>query len=140
MAQTTAVKPTKIRILIADDQPSIRKIVRLILAEDPRFDVCGEAVDGLEAIRAAEKLKPDVAILNISMPILNGLSAARELKRKLPELAIVILSADIDKQFIAEAQKVGARAYVCKTRADDALIRAVDGVMSTHGKFILFAD
>jgi DNA-binding NarL/FixJ family response regulator len=140
MAQTAAVKSIpKIRILIADDQPPIRKIVRLILEGDSRFEVCGEAVDGVEAIHEAGKLMPDVAILNITMPRLNGLAAARELKRKFPELAIVILSSHADKQFIAEAKKVGAGAYVAKTKADEQLIRAIDGAIVTRGEFVLFA-
>jgi DNA-binding NarL/FixJ family response regulator len=89
----------------------------LILQEDSRFEVCGEAVDGVQAICEAEKLKPDAIILNISMPRLSGLAAAREIKAILPESAIVILSSDADKQFIAEAKKVGARAYVSKNQS-----------------------
>jgi DNA-binding NarL/FixJ family response regulator len=140
MAQTAAVKSIpKIRILIADDQPPIRKIVRLILEADSRFEVCGEAIDGVQAIYEAGKLIPDVVIMNITMPRLDGFAAARELKRQLPDLAIVILSTHADKQFIAEAKKVGARAYVAKNKADESLIRAVDGAMITHGDFVLVA-
>ncbi len=101
-------------------------MVRTILEEHPQFEVCGEAVDGAKAIQEAQKLKPDVVVLNISMPVLNGLEAAREIKAKLPESAIVILSSAADQHLIEEAKKIGARAYVAKTRASDALIKAIE--------------
>jgi DNA-binding NarL/FixJ family response regulator len=74
----------RIRSLIADDQPIIRKQVRSILEEHPSFEVCGEVQDGARSIEQAQRLKPDVVILNISMPVLNGLEAVRQIKVKLP--------------------------------------------------------
>lgn len=85
-----------LRILIADDHPIIRKHVRRILEEQPTFSVCGEAYDGVEAIEEAQRLKPDVVVLNVSTPILNGLDAGRKIKSELPETAIVILSSNAD--------------------------------------------
>ena len=120
----------KLRILIADDHAVIRKQVRLILEESRRFEVCAEAEDGAEAVEEARRLKPDVVILNVSMPVLNGLEAAREIKAKLPESSIVILSANADKQFIEEARKIGAGAYVAKTKAREALVKAVEAAVS----------
>jgi len=105
----------RVRILIADDYPAIRESVRSTLEEHPRFEVCGEAEDGAEAIEEAQRLKPDVVVLNVSMPVLNGFEAAREIKASLPETAIVILSANADERFVEEARRIGARAYLAKT-------------------------
>jgi DNA-binding NarL/FixJ family response regulator len=98
-----------LRILVADDHPIIRKSVRQLLDSHPGFEVCGEARDGAEAIDEAQRLKPDVVVLNITMPVLNGIAAAREITAKLPESAIVILSSHADKYFIEQARKSGAR-------------------------------
>jgi two-component system response regulator NreC len=125
-----------LRILIADDHPIIRKHVRRILEEQPSFSVCGEAYDGVEAIEEAQRLKPDVVVLNVSMPILNGLDAGRKIKTVLPETAIVILSSNADRHFIEEAKKIGARAYVAKSKAAEALVTAIEGAI-TDGEFIV---
>lgn len=114
-----------LRILIAEDNSMIRKRVRTVLEGDPRFDVCAEVADGADAIEQAICLKPDVVVLNITMPVLSGLDAAREIRVKVPECAIVILSSHADQQFIEEAKRVGARAYVAKTKIGDALIEAI---------------
>jgi DNA-binding NarL/FixJ family response regulator len=124
-----------LRILIAEDHPMIRKRVRTVLEGHPRFDVCAEVADGAEAIEQAIRLKPDVVVLNITMPVLSGLEAAREIRVKVPECAIVMLSSHADEQFIEEAKRAGARAYVTKTKIGDALIEAIaDSVES--GDFI----
>jgi DNA-binding NarL/FixJ family response regulator len=125
-----------LRILIADDQPIIRKHVRRILEEQPYFNVCGEAYDGVEAIAEAQRLKPDVVVLNVSMPILNGMDAARKIRTELPETAIVILSSNADKHFVEEAKKVGARAYVAKTKAAEGLVIAIERAIN-DGEFVL---
>jgi DNA-binding NarL/FixJ family response regulator len=78
----------KVRILIADDHPVIRRVVRSTLQRQPHFEVCGEVENGLEAVEEAKKLKPDVVVLNVSMPVLNGFEAAREIKKTVPESAI----------------------------------------------------
>src|SRR5271156_4766174 len=101
----------KVRILIADDHPVIRRAVRSTLQRQPHFEVCGEVENGLEAIEEAKKLKPDVVVLNVSMPVVNGFEAAREIKTILPESAIVILSQNADRHFIEEAKKLGVRAF-----------------------------
>ena len=89
-----------------------------------------------KAVEEARRLKPDVVILNVSMPVLNGLEAAREIKAKVPGSSIVILSANADKQFIAEAKKSGAGAYVAKTKAREALVKAVEAAV-TGDDFVL---
>ena len=119
----------RVRILIADDHPAIRKRVRSTLEQYPRFEVCGEAQDGSKAIEEAQKLIPDVVILNVSMPVLNGFEAAREIKTSLPDTAIVILSSHTDQRFIEEARKIGARAYVAKTKLGASLINAIEAAV-----------
>jgi DNA-binding NarL/FixJ family response regulator len=119
----------RVRILIADDHPIIRRVVRSTLQQHPHFEICGEAVNGAEAIEEAKKLKPDVVVLNVSMPVMNGFEAAREIKTILPESAIVILSQNADRHFIAEAKALGVQAYVAKTKAGEALVKAVEGAV-----------
>jgi two-component system nitrate/nitrite response regulator NarL len=140
MGNPTAVQANpvvqKVRILIADDHPGIRKAVRFMLQEVPRFEVCGEAVDGAKAIAAAQELKPDVVVLNVTMPVLNGFEAARKINSTLPETAIVILSGNADQRFIAEAKKIGVQAYVPKTRAVEGLVKAIDTAVA-GGDFVL---
>src|ERR1700733_10094883 len=119
----------KVRVLIADDHPVIRSMVRSTLQLHPNFEVCGEAVDGAQAIEEAKKLKPDVMVLNVSMSVLNGFEAAREIKATLPQSAIVILSSNTDQQFVKEAKEIGIRAYVAKTKAGEALVKAVEAAV-----------
>jgi len=122
--------------VIADDHPVIRRTVRAILDAHPRLEVIAEAVDGRKAVEEAEKLRPDVVVLNVSMPELNGLDAAREIKLKVPESAIVILSSHADSRLIEDAKRIGARAYVAKTKAGKDLVKAVLAAV-TSGDFIL---
>jgi DNA-binding NarL/FixJ family response regulator len=119
----------RVRILIADDFSAIRKVVRVTLENDPHFEVCGEAVDGAKAIEEAQRLKPDVVVLNISMPVLNGYEAARKIRSDLPGTAIVILSGNADRRFIEEAQKIGVQAYVTKTEAAKGLVNAINAAV-----------
>lgn len=129
----------RLRILIADDHPIIRREVRSILERHPHFEVCGEASDGAKAIEEALRLKPDVIVLDVQMPVLNGFEAAREIKAKLlPGPAIVILSLSGDKGLIEEAKKIGAHAYVAKTKAGEALVKAIEDAVS-GGDFVLVA-
>jgi DNA-binding NarL/FixJ family response regulator len=116
----------RLRVLIADDHPIIRKHIRSILEEHPRFEVCGEANDGSIAIEEATRLQPDVIVLNVNMPVLNGFDAAKQISSRLPKAAIVILSANADRHFIEEAKRIGARAYVSKSRAGEALVNAIE--------------
>jgi DNA-binding NarL/FixJ family response regulator len=126
----------RLRILVADDHPVIRKSVRQLLESHSRFEVCGEARDGAEAVAEAQRLKPDVVVLNITMPVLDGIAAAREITVKLPESAIVILSSHADKHFVEQAKKSGARAYVAKSKAGEALVRAIEAAV-IEGDFVL---
>ena len=122
----------RVRILIADDHPLVRKIVRSTLQQDPQLEVCGEAEDGAKAIEEAQRLRPDVVVLDVAMPVLNGFDAARGIKTKSPESAIVILSSSVDQRLIDEAKRIGVRAYVAKTRAGEALVNAIEAAV--HGE------
>lgn len=113
-----------VRILLADDHALVRRGVRMILDNEPDLEVVGEAGDGAEAISLARRDKPDLAILDIAMPRLTGLQAARELSRLLPDLRILILTMYDNEQYFFEALKAGASGYVLKSVADRDLVEA----------------
>ena len=106
--------------------------MRSTLQQDPQLEVCGEAEDGAKAIEEAQRLRPDVVVLDVAMPVLNGFDAARGIKTKSPESAIVILSSSVDQRLIDEAKRIGVRAYVAKTRAGEALVNAIEAAV--HGE------
>ncbi|SCF06492.1 DNA-binding response regulator, NarL/FixJ family, contains REC and HTH domains [Micromonospora viridifaciens] len=116
------VPPT--RILLADDHALVRRGVRLILDNEPDLSVVAEAADGAEAVAQARIERPDLAILDIAMPRLTGLQAARELSRLLPEMRILILTMYDNEQYFFEALKAGASGYVLKSVADRDLVEA----------------
>lgn len=121
-----------VRIIIVDDHPFLRTGLRHVLEEHPEFRVVGEAADGWEGVRLAEKEHPDVAILDIGMPNLNGIEAARLILESVPGAAIVMLSVHSDEAYVLRALKSGARAYLLKQSAEADLISAVKAV--TQGK------
>jgi len=117
-----------IRIVLADDHVVMRNGLKLLLERQPNFAVAGEAVNGREAVEICEKLKPDVLVLDIAMPNLNGIEAARQISAKLPQIAIVILSMHSDESYVLRALKAGARAYLLKDSAETDLISAIRAV------------
>src|SRR5712691_7813951 len=119
----------RIRVVIADDHPVVRKMVHATLQNQPNVEICGEATDGAEAIEQARRSNPDVVILNISMPVLNGLEAARAIRTELPRSAIVILSSNADTKFVEEARKLGVQVYIAKSKAGEALVKAVEAAV-----------
>jgi two-component system, NarL family, response regulator NreC len=121
-----------ISVLLADDHTVMRAGLRLVLEREPGFRVVGEAGDGRQAVTLAEKLKPDVVVLDIAMPNLNGIEAARQICDKLPRAAVVILSMHSDESYVLRALKSGARAYLLKDSAVADLITAIHAV--TEGK------
>jgi DNA-binding NarL/FixJ family response regulator len=126
-----------VKVLIADDHPIIRRMVVSTVRQVPHLDVIGEAENGLEAVYKADKLKPDVVILNITMPVLDGFEAARRIRKQLPQVAIVILSNNADQRYIDEAKNIGARAYVPKTEAADALVKAIEAAIRNDEFFVV---
>ncbi|MDQ2950445.1 MAG: response regulator transcription factor [Acidobacteriota bacterium] len=121
-----------IRILLADDHTIMRNGLRLLLERQPGFQVIGEAADGRETVEMTETLRPDVVVLDIAMPNLNGIEAARQIASKLPGIAVVILSMHSDESYVLRALKAGARAYLLKDSAESDLIGAIKAV--TEGK------
>jgi DNA-binding NarL/FixJ family response regulator len=119
----------RIRVVVADDHPLVRKMVTATFQSTSHIDVVAEAKDGAEAVEEAKKSRPDVVILNISMPRMNGFQAASEIKKHVTESAIVILSTHADKHFIDEAKKLGVRVYISKTKVSDSLVLAVEAAV-----------
>lgn len=117
-----------IRILLADDHTVVRKGLRLLLESNPGFEVIADAADGREAVTLAEKLAPDVVVMDVAMPVLNGIEAARQISQKNPDAAIVFLSMHSDESYVLKALKSGARAYLLKDSAEQDLINAVIAV------------
>jgi len=117
-----------IRILLADDHTVIRKGLRLLLDSHPGFQVIAEASDGRETVAMAEAHQPDVVVLDVAMPTLNGIEAARQISAKMPQTAIVFLSMHSDESYVLKALKSGAKAYLLKDSAEYDLINAIRSV------------
>jgi DNA-binding NarL/FixJ family response regulator len=115
-----------LRVLVADDHEIVRKGVCALITSHPGWEVCGEACDGREAVRKVAQLKPDIVILDIGMPSLNGLEATRQILHHNPKQRILILSITESQQTIQEVLAAGARAYVSKSDAAKDLIIAVE--------------
>jgi two-component system response regulator NreC len=120
------MKPT--RILLADDHTVVRKGLRLLLENHQGFQVVADAATGREAVNLAEQHEPDVVVMDIAMPILNGIEAARQICAKLPHTSVVFLSMHSDESYVLRALKAGARAYLLKDSAEQDLISAVEAV------------
>src|SRR5713226_3072558 len=112
------------RLLLADDHALVRQGLKAFLEKQGCQVVC-EASDGQEALRSAEKAQPDVAILDISMPVLNGVDAARELKKSSPNIKTILLTQHDEDQYVTEALRAGAKGYVLKSQAADDLVHAI---------------
>ena len=115
----------RIRVLLADDHVLIRAGLRLVVEAQADLTVVGEAGDGREAVAMAESLKPDVVVMDIGMPNLNGIEAARQVLEKAPDAQIVMLSMHSDEGYVLRALKAGAKAYLLKDSAEADLARAI---------------
>ncbi len=118
----------QIRILLADDHTIIRSGLRLLLEQQPDFKVVAEAGDGREAVELVSRHHPEVIVLDIGMPQLNGIEATQQIVSREPRTQVVILSMHSDEGYVLRALKAGARAYILKNSADADLIRAVRSV------------
>ena len=116
------------RILLADDHTLVRKGLRRILEERPDWSVVGEATDGREAVRLALQLRPDVAVLDIGMRLLNGIEATRMIVRRLADTRVLILSMHTEEAYVTQAARAGASGYLLKDSADTDLLHAVGAV------------
>jgi len=116
-----------VRVLLADDHPVFRQGLRALL-EREKFDVVGEASDGLEAIAAAERLQPQVVVIDLAMPALNGIDAVREIVKRAPRAKPVLLTMHTEEYHVLEALRAGAKACVSKTQAAEHLLQAIKDV------------
>jgi DNA-binding NarL/FixJ family response regulator len=123
-----------IRILLADDHEVVRRGLISLLSTRPDWQVCGEARNGREAVALAVKLKPNLAILDLSMPDLNGLEATRQIRKEVPETEILVFSMYENERFVRDLLAAGARGYVLKSDVSSQLLNAVDAV-SRHKPF-----
>jgi len=116
------------RIVVADDQGMVRQGLKVMIEGQTGIEVVGEAQDGFEAVKLASRLKPDVVIMDISMPRLNGIEATRQILRESPGTRVIALSMYPHKSYVTEMLKAGASAYVLKSYLFDELIKALDAV------------
>jgi two-component system response regulator NreC len=116
---------TKIRVLIADDHTILREGLRKLLSEESDIEVVGEAADGNEAIRKAEELKPDVVLLDLAMPGLNGIAAAKRLRASPNPTKVLILTVHQEEEYVYETLRAGASGYVLKDAAAPELVQAI---------------
>ena len=124
---------TKIRVLLADDHDLFRQGVRRLLEGSPDLEVVGEARTGQDTVRLVEELAPDIVLLDISMPALSGIDAARLIKTASPRTGIIILTVHADEEFLFEAIKAGAMGYLLKDASADELIRAIRVIYGGEG-------
>lgn len=121
-----------IRVILADDHQLMREGLRSLFNDEPKMEVVAEAENGRDAVRLAHELRPDVVVMDIAMPELNGIEATRQIKAKLPEVKVVALSMHTDKRFVVEILRAGASAYLLKDSAFLELKKAIGEVMTDH--------
>jgi DNA-binding NarL/FixJ family response regulator len=126
---------SNISVLLAEDHTIVRKGLVSILENELGIEVVGEAEDGREAIQKVEELEPDIVVMDISMPILNGLDATKQIKKRFPQVKVIILTMHINEEYILEVLHAGASGYVIKQAVPTELITAIDSVY--HGEVFL---
>ncbi len=117
-----------IRVLLADDHGVVRKGLRFLLDRQPGMEIVGEAADGREAVRLAETAEPDIIVMDIAMPLLNGIEAAAQIVRRNPKVGVIILSMHSDEDYLLSALNAGAKGYLLKGSAEEDLVRAIQAV------------
>jgi len=143
---TTATKTATLRILIADDHDVMREGTRAVIDRQPGWEVCGIACTGREAVAQAIELQPDIVIMDMSMPELNGLDAAIQIRRRLPKTEILIFTAHETDELIREVFEAGAKSFIFKAQAHTYLVEAIQSLAQHKPYFtskvseILFAD
>jgi DNA-binding NarL/FixJ family response regulator len=123
-----------LHVLIADDHKMVRQGLRLLIDAQPDMHVVGEAANGREVLLKARELKPDVVVMDLSMPELNGLQATEQLQAQSPEIKVVAITANEDESYLRQLCKVGAAGYVLKRSAGDELVKAI-GLVGKGGVY-----
>jgi two-component system response regulator NreC len=126
---------SRLRLLLGDDHTLVRQGLRKILEERPAWEVVAEVGDGREAIRQAVALKPDVAILDIGMPLLNGIDATQQIVKRVPETRVLVLSMHSDEGYVTRALQAGATGYMLKDSAGHDLLKGVESVANRQAFF-----
>jgi|ERR1700722_1200852 DNA-binding NarL/FixJ family response regulator len=127
-----------VRVLLVDDHPVVRQGLRTLLSGRPELQVVDEASDGLEAVEKVAELQPDVVVLDVTMPRMNGIEACRVIKQKNPQLEVLFVTQHDSPQMMREALAAGARGYVVKSNLARDLVEAVEAV-SQHREFTALA-
>ena len=122
----------RITVLLAEDQMLVRKGLRELLDAEDRIEVVGEAANGREAVAMTRKLRPAVVIMDIAMPVLNGLEATRQIRQAIPDAKVLILSAHNDDAYVERAKALGAAGYLVKQTSADVLPQAIREVQKDH--------
>jgi DNA-binding NarL/FixJ family response regulator len=135
MTETVKTATGVVRILLADDHTVMRAGLRLLLERHENFEVIGEAADGRAAVEIAAEQKPAVVVMDVAMPHLNGVEAARQILTRNPEIAIVMLSMHSDESYVLRSLKAGARAYLLKDSAEADLIAAIQAIIEGRSFF-----
>jgi DNA-binding NarL/FixJ family response regulator len=125
----------RVRIVIADDHPIVRRGLRTLLESQPNWEVCAEADNGRDALEKVTQLKPDVAIVDIGMPELNGLDTTRQIVKACPQTEVLILTMHQSDEVVREVLHAGAKGYVLKSDADQSLVAAVE-TLRQHKPFL----
>ena len=122
------------RILVADDQQYIRQGIRALIEASPGLEVCGEAENGEQAVEMTLEMKPDLVVLDITMPVMNGLDAAKAIRSCSPDTPILLVSIHNIETMIEDAKRIGVQGYVAKAQASELLVDAIQSIMR-HQKY-----
>jgi DNA-binding NarL/FixJ family response regulator len=135
MSKGIISQKNQIKILVVDDHPVVRQGISACLSRHPQMRVVGEAANGREAIRLARELQPDIMLMDIDMPQMNGLAAAAVLHREMPKIKVLILSMHSNTEYVLRVIQSGARGFVLKEATTDELIRAIETVNAGEAYF-----
>jgi DNA-binding NarL/FixJ family response regulator len=128
-------RAAQVRVLVVEDFAAFRQLICLELAKRPHLQVIGELADGFEAVQKAVELKPDLILMDIALPSLNGIEAARRICKLVPESKIIFLSQESSVEVVEEALRLGAKAYVVKANAGRELFPAIESLTSQKQLF-----